>query len=107
MKGNLFETCDGKAFGISLINEYLWFVMTIENKKLDLIQWVTSLSDEHIISKLYALKQGSDVDWYDELTTDQKKAIEKSITQADSGSTIPHNEVRKRIKTKIQQLKNS
>ncbi|WP_179008755.1 hypothetical protein [Winogradskyella forsetii] len=80
--------------------------MTIENKKLDLIQWLTSLTDEHIISKLYALKQGSDIDWYDELTIADKNAITKSIAQADAGETISHIEVKSKIRSKIQHIKN-
>jgi len=80
--------------------------MTLETKKLDLIRWLSSISDEDIISKLYALKQGSDLDWYDELTIAQQHSIKESISQADKGKTVSHNEVSKRMKSKIQRFKN-
>ena len=80
--------------------------MTIEGKKLELIDWLTSLSDETIISQLYTLKEKSDSsDWYNELTPSQKKAIKRSLKESKAGKNIPHEQVRNQIHEKIQQLK--
>lgn len=80
--------------------------MDIQATKLDLINWLTSLSDESIISKILAIRTDNSDDWYDDLTTSQKKAVQKSIAEADAGNTIPHSEVMQKMKIKIQQLKN-
>lgn len=42
------------------------------------------------------------VDWYDELTPEQKKGIEKARAELDSGKGIPHEEVMKSIRQKIE-----
>lgn len=80
--------------------------MDIQATKLDLINWLTSLSDESIISKILAIRTDNSDDWYNDLTTSQKKAVQKSITEADAGNTISHSEVMQKMKMKIQQLKN-
>lgn len=42
------------------------------------------------------------VDWYDELTLEQKKAIEKGKAELEAGKGIPHEEVMKSIRQKIE-----
>lgn len=42
------------------------------------------------------------VDWYDELTPEQKKEIEKARVELDAGKGIPHEEVMKSIRQKIE-----
>jgi len=43
------------------------------------------------------------VDWWDELSEDNKKAIEKGIKQADEGKLISNEDARKRIDNFFQQ----
>ena len=43
-------------------------------------------------------KKSKEVDLLDELTEDQRKELEESIKQADRGETIPHEQVRKKIR---------
>lgn len=82
--------------------------MDIQAEKYHLIQQIVNLQDSLTITKIKELLNAkrSD-DWYDDLTVSQKKAINKSIAQADAGNTVPHEVVRKQIREKIQRLKNS
>lgn len=43
------------------------------------------------------------VDWWDELSEDNKKAVEKGIKQADEGKLISNKDARKRIDNFFQQ----
>lgn len=79
--------------------------MTLEAKKLDLISWLTSLKDDAIIAQLYAIKNDSNSDWYEQLSNAQKKQIQKGLDDLDNGRTIPHDEVMQAARQKIEQLK--
>lgn len=68
--------------------------MDIKAEKLDLIQWLTGLTDETVIAKIKALKKEK-ADWWDTISAEEKAEIEEGIRQADKGETIPHNEVKK------------
>jgi hypothetical protein len=45
-------------------------------------------------------------DWYDLLSKEEKKAIDKGLKDAKNGNTIPHEQVMQSVKAKINQLKN-
>ncbi|NOQ74803.1 MAG: hypothetical protein GQ574_22505 [Crocinitomix sp.] len=45
------------------------------------------------------------IDWYDDLTPTQKKEIEEARSELDAGKGIPHEEVRKNIRQKIENKK--
>lgn len=79
--------------------------MTLESKKLDLISWLTSLKDDAIIAQLYAIKNDSNSDWYEQLSNAQKKQIQKGLDDLDNGRTIPHDEVMQAARQKIEQFK--
>jgi len=67
----------------------------LQNKKIELIQWLSTLDDEFIIDKLMELRDSEKTDWWDEVTDREKKSIEKGIEDADSGNLRPQSEVRK------------
>ncbi|MBO3096802.1 hypothetical protein [Gelidibacter pelagius] len=79
--------------------------MTLEAKKLDLISWLTSLQDDTIIAQLYAIKNDSNSDWYEQLSKVQKKQIQKGLDDLENGRTITHDEVILAARQKIEQLK--
>ncbi|CAN5272319.1 hypothetical protein BH09BAC3_BH09BAC3_35280 [soil metagenome] len=57
--------------------------MSIQAKKLDLIQWLIQLKDERLLKKIEAL-QAEDIDFWNELSEHQKREIEKGITELDA-----------------------
>ena len=71
--------------------------MDIQAEKLNLIEWLTRLTDERVIAKIKTL-QNSEADWWDEISTEEKAEIEEAILQADQGEFIPHAEVQEKYK---------
>ncbi len=69
--------------------------LIIQNKKLELIQWLSTVEDVSLLDKILALRK-QEKDWWETISDDEKAAIEEGIAQADAGNLIPHSEVRKR-----------
>jgi len=72
--------------------------MGYEGLKLELIEWLTKLEDDETIQYLKVVKDSrpDDHNWWDDLDASQKKGIEQGLKDIDSGSVIPHDEVRKK-----------
>ena len=69
--------------------------LNILNKKLELIQWLTSIEDASIIEKIMELRKKENKDWWDSISENEKKAIESGLKDADSGKLNPHSTARK------------
>lgn len=67
----------------------------IEKEKLEIIKWITSLKDETSLERIKLLKDKKYSDWWDEITADEKSAIEQGIKDMKSGKTKSHKEVKK------------
>ncbi len=68
--------------------------MGLEAVKLELIEWLTNLNDELTIEYLKVVKDSSDHDWWNDLTEEQKAAINRGLQDIDAGRVTPHNEVK-------------
>jgi len=79
--------------------------MDIQSTKLDLINWLSSLTDESIISKLYAIKNNNTKDWYDDLTKAERQNIQKGLNDLNNGNIHSNEEVKLAVRNKIQELK--
>ncbi|MDR9375030.1 MAG: hypothetical protein RI842_06550 [Schleiferiaceae bacterium] len=66
--------------------------MDVQAEKLHLIRWITQLTDESVIAKIKALREGK-TDWWDEISTEEKAEIEEGLAQADRGELRDHDEV--------------
>lgn len=69
--------------------------LNIQNKKIELIQWLSTLTDESIIEKVMKLRENEKTDWWKEISKEEKKSIEKGIQDADSGKLKSHSEAKK------------
>ena len=67
----------------------------IQNIKIDIIQWITTLEDDSLIQKIINLRQEHNLDWWNEISEAEKKSIQKGIIDADNGNLKPHSEARK------------
>lgn len=69
-----------------------------ETIKLELIEWLMKLEDDETLEYLKVMKDSktSKRDWWDDLTDEQKKSIEKGLKDIDEGRTVPHEEVKKK-----------
>tara|TARA_R100000935_G_scaffold8148_1_gene17080 strand:+ start:255 stop:488 length:234 start_codon:yes stop_codon:yes gene_type:complete len=67
----------------------------IQNKKIELIQWLSTLNDMSIIEKIIKLREQEKSDWWDELSVSEKNSLEKGIKDADAGNLESHSDVKK------------
>jgi hypothetical protein len=74
------------------------FAMGHEALKLELIEWLTHLDDDDTITYLKIVKDSSEKggDWWQDLTSDQKRGIERGLRDIDAGKVTPHDQVRKK-----------
>jgi hypothetical protein len=69
--------------------------LNILNKKLELIQWLSTLEDPSVIEKIIDLRKNEDKDWWDSISDIEKRSIEKGLQDAQSGKLNPQSEARK------------
>ena len=64
--------------------------------KLELIEWLSNLEDEETINYLKVVKDSKNIDndWWDDLSIEQKKGIERGLKDVDEGRVIAHEEVK-------------
>lgn len=67
----------------------------ILNKKLELIQWLSTLEDKVVIEKLIKFRKEESTDWWDSISDEEKKSIESGLNDVDKNNLIPHVTVRK------------
>lgn len=66
----------------------------IQERKLELIQWLSVIDDVSLIEKVAKLRDDSVSDWWNEISEDEKESIASGIKDADSGFLKPHSEAR-------------
>ena len=72
--------------------------MTLNEKKTKIKKLVES-ADAHVLHMVYLLLEADlKSDWWDEISTEERKAIEKGLAQADRGELVPHEQVMKKYK---------
>ena len=69
--------------------------INIQNKKIELIQWLSTLNDESVIEKIMELKENEKTDWWKKISKEEKNSVEQGIRDADSGKLKSHSEAKK------------
>ena len=69
--------------------------LNLQNKKIELIQWLSTLNDQSLIEKLMTLRKEEKTDWWNEISTTEKNSIEKGIQDANNGELTSHSNVKK------------
>lgn len=67
----------------------------ILNKKIELIQWLSTLEDITVIDKLIKFRKEESQDWWNTISEEEKTSIEKGISEAESNLLEPHSSARK------------
>ncbi len=67
----------------------------IQNIKIELIQWLTTLEDYSLIQKIVDLRKNQSKDWWKKISQEEKESIEKGISDADRGKLNSQSEARK------------
>lgn len=69
--------------------------LNIQNKKLELIQWLSTIEDSSIIEKIMKLRDQESIDWWNSISENEKQSIEKGLEDAKAGKLNPHADARK------------
>lgn len=71
--------------------------MNLEKEKIEIIKWITNLKDETSMEKLKMLKssQKNTLDWWEQVTEEEKDAIPKGLADIEAGRVVSHKEVKK------------
>jgi len=65
------------------------------DKKIELIQWLSTLEDSLIIEKLVTFRKEETKDWWDNVSDEEKVSIARGIADADNKKIKPHSEAKK------------
>lgn len=65
------------------------------DKKIELIQWLSTLEDSVVIDKLLKFKQDESLYWWSLVSEQEKLSIEKGMQDADNGKLEPHSSARR------------
>lgn len=68
--------------------------LKIQNTKLELIQWLSSLENISLINKIYEIKE-ADSDWWNDISDAEKESIELGLKDIEEGNVVSHSEVKK------------
>lgn len=74
--------------------------MNIETRKLNLINWISSIQEDNILEKVEKI-QMEKTDWWDTIDDKDQNAIQKGIEQLDNDEYLTHSQVRSKIKERF------
>ncbi len=69
--------------------------LNLQNKKLELIQWISTVEDSTIIEKIMDLRKRQNKDWWNSISENERNAIEQGLQDANSGKLNPHSNAKK------------
>lgn len=75
-------------------------IMNLENRKLNLINWISSLQEEDILSEVEKIQKEKTDSW-DKISKDDKIAINEGLEQLEHGEFLTQAQVRTKIKDKF------
>jgi predicted transcriptional regulator len=73
--------------------------MNIENRKINLINWISSIQEEDILDEMEKI-QRKKADWWNTISKEDKDAINEGLEQLDKGEFLTRSQVRNKIKEK-------
>ena len=68
--------------------------VTLSNKKIELIQWLSTIEDVSILNKIMELRKKESKDWWNSISENEKQSIELGLEDAKSGKLNEHSEAR-------------
>lgn len=66
----------------------------IEERKLELIRWLSVIEDPSLLERLVELKEQDTADWWDEASSEERESILRGLADADSGNLSSHSKAR-------------
>ena len=74
--------------------------MNFETRKINLINWISSIQEENILSQMEDIQKKNN-DWWDIISEEDKKAINDGLNQLDRGEYVTRSQVKTQIKEKF------
>ncbi len=74
--------------------------MNLETRKINIINWISTLQEEDVLSKMEEI-QREKTDWWLNVNAKDKLAVKDGLAQLDKGDFLTHSEVRNKIKDKF------
>lgn len=74
--------------------------MNIEARKINLINWISSIQEDSILEKVEKIQQEK-ADWWDSTSKTDKQCINEGLEQLDKGEHLTHEQVRGKIKERF------
>jgi hypothetical protein len=71
--------------------------MDIQAEKISLAQLLLQTEDITIIKKVKAIFNAQKKDWWDELSIEQKEAIEEGLDDFKNGRTVSYDDAKKQL----------
>ncbi|AWA30987.1 hypothetical protein HYN48_13355 [Flavobacterium magnum] len=68
--------------------------LNIQSKKLELIQWLSTIEDMSVLNKIIDLKKQENQDWWSSISENEKQAVEKGLQDAEAGKLNSHSKAR-------------
>ena len=68
--------------------------LNIQSKKLELIQWLSTIEDLSVLNKIIDLKKQENKDWWNLISDNEKQSIEKGLQDANSGKLNSHSKAK-------------
>ena len=68
--------------------------LNIQSKKIELIQWLSTIEDLSVLNKIIDLKKQENKDWWNSISEDEKQSIEKGLQDAEAGKLNSHSKAR-------------
>jgi hypothetical protein len=66
----------------------------IQEQKIELIQWLSTIEDSAIIKKLIELKRKGSEDWYNNISKAEIDSIDKGLEDSKKGNLKSHQNAR-------------
>lgn len=77
---------------IKVGNRVTLIEMDIQAQKLELIEWLTQLTDERVLAKISALRREK-TDWWGQISHEEKADIAQGLKDLEEGKSSPFDQV--------------
>jgi len=68
--------------------------LNIQSKKIELIQWLSTIEDLSVINKIIDLKKQENKDWWNSISENEKRSVEKGLQDAEAGKLNSHSKAK-------------
>jgi len=62
----------------------------LQQRKIELIQWLSVVEDSSVLDKVAVLKQNEQSDFWDHLSDAERDSIDLGLADANAGNLRPH-----------------